>query len=110
MAPPLFHRRPQARALRAPGRTATQLVRARQRSALAFAGGGGGLQALPQAEVLQQASDGAGGGADLPVPRRRTFVRLRQDVPQALQAGPHWPLLYGADVTLLTPAARLCSE
>lgn len=93
IAPPLFHRRPQARALGAPGRTAAQLVRARQGPALAFAGGGGGLQALLQAEVLQQAGDGAGGGADIPVPRRGTFVRLGQDVPQALQTGPHWPLL-----------------
>lgn len=81
MAPPLLHRCPQARALRAPGGTATQLVRARQGSALAFAGRSGGLQAFFQAKILQQAGDCAGGGAHVPIPVRGTFMRLRQDIP-----------------------------
>lgn len=113
VAPPLLHRRPHTRALRAPGRAATaEFIRARQGPALPLAGGCGGVRgrSLSQAEVLQQAGDCARSGANIPIPVGRTFMHLRQDIPQALQAGPNWPLLYGTAVTHLTPPACLCNK
>ena len=113
VAPPLLHSRPHTRALGAPGRAATaELIRARQGSALPFAGGCSGVRggSLSQTEVLQQACDCARSGANIPVPVGRTFMHLRQDIPQALQAGPNWPLLYGTAVTHLTPPVCLCNK
>lgn len=113
VAPPLLHRRPHARALRAPGRAATtELIGARQGPALPLAGGGGDVRGrcLSKAEVMQQAGDCGRSGAHVPIPVGGTLVHLRQDVPQALQAGPHRPLLYGTAVTQLTPPARLCNK
>lgn len=37
-------------------------------------------------------------------------MRLGQDVPEALQTGPHRPLLDGAVVALIAPPARLCNQ
>lgn len=113
VAPPLLHCCPHTGALRAPGRAATpELVWARLGPALTLAGGRGGVRGsgLSQAEVLQQAGDCARSGANIPTPVGRTLVHLRQDVPQALQAGPNWPLLYGTAVTHLTPPACLCNK
>lgn len=87
VAPPLLHCRPYTRALRAPGRAATpKLVWAGQGAALPLAGRSSGVRgrSLSQAEVLQQAGYSAWSGATIPIPMGRTFMHLRQDVPQAL--------------------------
>lgn len=111
VAPPLLHRRPNAGPLRAPGgAAAAQVLRAGQGAALALTGGGGGEggRGLGQAEVLQQATDGAGGTAHVPGPVGGTLVHLRKAVPQALQAGPNRSLLDPTAVNPLAPAAGLC--
>lgn len=111
VAPPLLHRSPHPEPLRAPGgAAAAQLVRAGQGPALALAGGRGGVRGIGQTQVLQQAGDGAGGGAHVPAPVGRSSVHVGQDVPQALQAGSDRPLLQGAAGPHLTPSARLCNK
>ena len=113
VAPPLLHCRPHTRALRAPGRAATaELVWAGQGPALPLAGRRSRVwrRGLGQTKVLQQAGDCAWSGADIPVPVGWTLVHLRQDIPQALQAGSYWPLLYSTAMTHLMPPTCLCNE
>lgn len=119
VAPPLLHRRPHPRALRAPaGAEGAHVVGAGQRAALPLAGRRRRVRGgrVAQLQLLQQAADGAGGGATttaaatVPVPVARAPLHLGQDVPQVLQTGSDWPGLQGAAVAAAVPQVRLCSR